>query len=79
MIRGLPMVKTAFRSLWARIYLPMLLSVDINGMVGLDSHGNAGLRDKVDRHYKRLFGFAALSEMFRRFQLDQPGLMEVAG
>ena len=26
--------------------------------------GNAGLRDKVDRHYKRLFGSAALSSLF---------------
>lgn len=33
-------------------------------MVGLDSHGNAGLRDKVDRHYKRLLGFAALTSAF---------------
>jgi type IV secretion system protein VirB10 len=33
-------------------------------MEGLDSQGNAGLRDKVDRHYKRLFGSAALSSLF---------------
>ena len=49
---------------WDRIIYPDASSVDINGMVGLDSHGNAGLRDKVDRHYKRLFGFAALTSMF---------------
>jgi type IV secretory pathway VirB10-like protein len=24
--------------------------VDLDGMMGLDSHGNAGLRDKVDHH-----------------------------
>src|SRR3954452_4837151 len=41
---------------WDRIIYPDASSVDINGMVGLDSHGDAGLRDKVDRHYKRLFG-----------------------
>jgi type IV secretion system protein VirB10 len=41
-------------------------------MVGLDSHGNAGLRDQVDRHYKRLFGFAALTSMFSAaFDLSQ--------
>ncbi len=51
---------------------PDASSVDINGMVGLDSHGNAGLRDKVDRHYKRLFGFAALTSMFSAaFDLSQ--------
>jgi len=33
-------------------------------MEGLDAQGNAGLRDKVDRHYKRLFGSAALSSLF---------------
>jgi type IV secretion system protein TrbI len=33
-------------------------------MEGLDSQGNAGLRHKVDRHYKRLFGFAALTSLF---------------
>jgi type IV secretion system protein TrbI len=49
---------------WDRIIYPDASSVDINGMVGLDSHGNAGLRDKVDRHYKRLFGFAALTSIF---------------
>jgi type IV secretion system protein VirB10 len=32
-------------------------------MVGLDAHGNAGLRDKVDRHYRRLLGFSVLTSM----------------
>jgi len=41
-------------------------------MVGLDSHGNTGLREKVDRHYKRLFGFAALTSAFEAaFSLSQ--------
>jgi P-type conjugative transfer protein TrbG len=57
---------------WERVIYPDGSSVDINGMVGLDSHGNAGLRDKVDRHYKRLFGFAALTSMFTAaFDLSQ--------
>jgi type IV secretion system protein VirB10 len=57
---------------WDRVMFPDASSVDINGMVGLDSHGNAGLRDKVDRHYKRLFGFAALTSMFSAaFDLSQ--------
>lgn len=57
---------------WDRILYPDASSVDINGMVGLDSHGNAGLRDKVDRHYKRLFAFAALTSAFSAaFDLSQ--------
>ena len=57
---------------WDRVIYPDASSVDINGMVGLDAHGNAGLRDKVDRHYKRLFGFAALTSMFTAaFDLSQ--------
>jgi len=49
---------------WNRIIFPDASSVDLDGMEGLDAQGNAGLRDKVDRHYKRLFGFAALSSLF---------------
>jgi type IV secretion system protein TrbI len=49
---------------WNRIIYPDASSVDLNGMTGLDSHGNAGLRDKVDHHYKRLIGFSALTSMF---------------
>ena len=57
---------------WDRIIFPDASSVDINGMVGLDSHGNAGLRYDVDHHYKRLFGFAALTSAFTAaFDLSQ--------
>ena len=49
---------------WSRIIFPDASSVDLNGMEGLDAQGNAGLRDKVDRHYKRLLGSAALSSLF---------------
>ena len=37
---------------------------DLNEMQGLDSQGNAGLRDKVDHHYRQLLGFAVLTTMF---------------
>jgi type IV secretion system protein VirB10 len=58
---------------WERIIYPDSSSVDLNGMVGLDSHGNAGLRDQVDHHYKRLLGFAALTSMFNAgFAMSQP-------
>lgn len=57
---------------WQRVIYPDASSVDIGGMVGLDSHGNAGLRDKVDRHYRRLFGFSALTSAFSAaFDLSQ--------
>ena len=49
---------------WSRIVYPDASSVDLDGMVGLDSHGNAGLRDKVDHHYRRLVGFSVLTSMF---------------
>jgi type IV secretion system protein TrbI len=57
---------------WNRLIFPDASSIDLSGMVGLDSHGNSGLRDKVDRHYKRLFGFAALTSAFTAaFDLSQ--------
>jgi type IV secretion system protein VirB10 len=49
---------------WSRIIFPDASSIDLDGMVGLDSHGNAGLRDKVDRHYARIVGFSALTSLF---------------
>jgi len=57
---------------WDRIIFPDASSVDINGMVGLDAHGNSGLRYDVDHHYKRLLGFAALTSAFSAaFDLSQ--------
>ena len=50
--------------IWNRVVFPDASTIDLNGMVGLDAHGNAGLRDKVDRHYKRLLGFSVLTSMF---------------
>jgi type IV secretion system protein VirB10 len=49
---------------WRRIIFPDGSAIDLNGMEGLDAQGNAGLRDKVDRHHKQLFGFAVLTSMF---------------
>lgn len=49
---------------WARIIFPDASSIDLNGMAGLDAHGNSGLRDKVDRHYARIVGFSALTSLF---------------
>jgi len=49
---------------WSRIIFPDASSIDLDGMMGLDSHGNAGLRDKVDHHYKRLIGMEVLTSTF---------------
>jgi type IV secretory pathway VirB10-like protein len=49
---------------WQRLIFPDASSIDLNGMVGIDAQGNAGLRDKVDHHYRQLFGFAVLTSMF---------------
>jgi type IV secretion system protein VirB10 len=49
---------------WSRVIYPDASSVDLDGMMGLDSHGNAGLRDKVDHHYLRIVGFSILTSMF---------------
>jgi type IV secretion system protein VirB10 len=49
---------------WSRIIFPDASSIDLDGMMGLDAHGNAGLRDKVDHHYKRLIGMEVLTSMF---------------
>jgi type IV secretory pathway VirB10-like protein len=57
---------------WNRIIYPDGSSLDINGMMGLDSHGSAGLRYDVDHHYKRLVGFAVLTSLFSAaFELSQ--------
>lgn len=49
---------------WSRVIFPDASSIDLNGMAGLDAHGNAGLRDKVYRHYARIVGFSALTSLF---------------
>jgi type IV secretion system protein VirB10 len=49
---------------WGRIIYPDASSVDLDGMLGLDSHGSAGLRDQVNRDYRRLIGFSLLTSMF---------------
>ena len=58
---------------WSRIIYPDASSVDLDGMMGLDSHGNAGFRDKVDRHYLRIIGFSVLTSMFTAaFEISAP-------
>jgi type IV secretory pathway VirB10-like protein len=52
---------------WSRVIYPDASSIDLDGMVGADSQGNAGLRDKVDRHYRR----PTLSSPYRLLRADQ--------
>jgi type IV secretory pathway VirB10-like protein len=49
---------------WSRIIYPDASSVGLDGMAGLDAHGNAGLRSDVDHHYRSLIGGMALTSMF---------------
>jgi type IV secretion system protein VirB10 len=51
--------------IWSRIIFPDGSSIDLGGMPGLDSQGNAGFRQKVDRHYRRTFGMAILTTVFQ--------------
>jgi type IV secretion system protein VirB10 len=74
---------------WNRVIYPDGSSLDLNGMLGQDAHGLSGFRDKVDRHYKRLSGFAVLTSLFaaasevsqnqNRSVLTYPSPAQVAG
>jgi type IV secretory pathway VirB10-like protein len=65
---------------WHRVIFPDGSAIDLKGMAGLDAQGNAGLRDKVDNHYRRLFGFAILTSMFdAALAVMEPRLFEVCG
>jgi type IV secretion system protein VirB10 len=50
--------------IWDRVIYPDGSSLDLSGMVGQDAHGFSGFRDKVDRHYTRLIGFAVFTSLF---------------
>lgn len=46
--------------IWNRIIFPNGQSINIQGMPGIDSQGNAGFKGDVNNHYMRLFGSAIL-------------------
>lgn len=57
---------------WNRIIFPDASTLELGGMSGQGSDGFSGFRHKVDRHYKRLFGFAVLTSLFSAgFQISQ--------
>jgi len=58
---------------WTRIIYPDGSSLDLGGMPGADQGGYAGLKDKVNNHYWRVFGDAMLLSLFSAgIQLSQP-------
>jgi type IV secretion system protein VirB10 len=64
--------QSGLQVVWKRLIYPDASSIDLGGMVGQDSHGNAGFRDKVDNHYRRIIGSVLLSSIFSAaFQLSQ--------
>jgi type IV secretory pathway VirB10-like protein len=75
--------------IWDRVIYPDSSSLDLSGMIGQDAHGFSGFRDKVDRHYTRLIGFAVLTSLFaaaseisqnqNRSLLTYPSPAQVAG
>ncbi len=57
---------------WNRIIFPDGSSIRLEGMASQDASGQSGMRHKVDNHYRRLLGFAALTSVFSAaFQLSQ--------
>ena len=75
--------------IWNRVIYPDGSSLDLSGMVGEDAHGFSGFREKVDRHYTRLVGFAVLTSLFaaasqisqsqNRSLLTYPSPAQIAG
>ena len=45
---------------WSRMLFPDGSSIDLPGLPGVDLQGYAGLADRVDRHYGRVFGAAVM-------------------
>lgn len=58
---------------WSRLIFPNGSSIDLRGMPGVDLTGMAGLHDKVNNHYMKVFGNALLFSLFGAVgQLSQP-------
>jgi type IV secretion system protein VirB10 len=49
---------------WNKIVFPNGATLQINGMPGVDGIGQAGIEDKVNNHYWRIFGAAVLASLF---------------
>src|SRR5262249_47073922 len=72
--------QNGIRVAWNRLIFPDGSSINLEGMVGQDAAGYAGLRHDVDNHYKRLLGFGLLTSAFSAsFQLSQSRRGSVLG
>lgn len=49
---------------WDEIQFPNKTTINLRGMEGLDSTGQAGFHDIVDNHYMRIFGAAIILSFF---------------
>ncbi len=50
--------------IWHRLIMPNGMSLDLEGMPGVDMSGYAGYADKVNNHWMRLAGAVVLSSVF---------------
>jgi type IV secretion system protein VirB10 len=58
---------------WNELIYPDGSTLDLHGMAGTDSIGQAGFSDEVNNHYLRIFGSSALISLFgTAAQLSQP-------
>ena len=64
--------QSGLQVVWERVIYPDASTIDLSGMAGQDTGGRTGLRQNVDNHYKRIFGFGLLTSAFTAaFQLSQ--------
>lgn len=65
---------------WTRIIFPDTSTLELGSMPGADVGGYAGLHDKVNNHYFRVFGDAMLLSLFSAgLQLSQPESSSTTG
>jgi type IV secretory pathway VirB10-like protein len=58
---------------WQRLIFPNAYTLELGGMNGHDQAGAAGLKDRINNHYGRVFGWALVSSVFAAgAQLSQP-------
>lgn len=67
------MGQTRVQVAWDRLILPDQSTVELQGMSGTDSMGEAGFHDQVNNHYGKIFGAALVMSVFSAAaQLSQP-------
>jgi len=67
------MGQTRVQVAWDRLILPDQATIELQGMSGTDSMGEAGFHDQVNNHYGKIFGAALVMSVFSAAaQLSQP-------